>query len=204
MRIGESGEGGGRLAPSFFRRDVRIVARELIGCRLVTLIGGERTGGIVVETEAYLAEEDEASHSYSGLTGRNASMFRSGGHAYVYLIYGMHFCFNVVAGEEGRGEAVLIRAIEPVEGIEAMRRRRRGRGDRELANGPAKLTVALGIDRRHDGLDLTVSSMIRMEEGTVVPDDDIEVTPRIGITRSADLLLRWRWKGVARQVRSTR
>lgn len=158
----------------------------------MTAIGDELTGGVVIETEAYLAEGDEASHSFGGMTRRNESMFRAGGHAYVYFIYGMHYCFNVVTGEAGRGEAVLIRAIDPLEGIETMRQRRRGRRDRDLASGPAKLAVALGIDRRHDGLDLARSSMIWIEGGeTVAADDEIANTSRIGIRRSADLLLRW-------------
>lgn len=202
MRIRESGEGGGRLSRAFFQCEAHIVARELIGSLLITTVGGERTAGIVVETEAYLAEGDEASHSFRGRTERNASMFRTGGHAYVYFIYGMHYCFNVVTGEAGRGEAVLIRAIEPVEGLETMRRRRMR--NRDLANGPAKLAVALGIDRSHDGLNLVTSSTIWIEGGERASDSDIEVTPRVGITRSADLPLRWQLQTDTAHVRSTR
>lgn len=179
------------LARTFYRRDVRIVARELLGCRLVTLIDGERAEGVIIETEAYLSEGDEASHSWRGETARNRSMFLEGGHAYVYRIYGMHSCFNVVAGRKGIGESVLIRAIEPTVGTEIMRQRRGERPDRDLANGPGKLTVALGIGPEHGGLDLMTSTVIWIERGEDL-SDDVEVTPRIGIRRSADLLLRWR------------
>ena len=181
------------LDRSFFMRDARIVARDLLGRILATNINGVQTSGRIIETEAYLGAEDMASHAYRGLSRRNRSMFLAGGCAYVYLIYGMYYCFNVVTGEEGEGAAVLIRAIEPLEGIEAMRERRgrSPRNDNELADGPGKLAIALGIGPELDGVDLTTSSRIRIEQGEPVPDALVMATPRIGISKSVEHP--WRW-----------
>jgi DNA-3-methyladenine glycosylase len=180
-----------KLHPPFYRRDARTVARDLLGRTLVTVVDGVRTSGRIVETEAYLGVDDPASHSHRGPTARNAAMFRHGGHAYVYLIYGMYWCFNVVTGEEGEGEAVLIRAIAPLEGIEAMRERRGATTDRNLANGPGKLVIALGITREMNDADLAVDERVWIEEGEPVPDAHVRTTPRIGITKAAEL--EWRY-----------
>jgi DNA-3-methyladenine glycosylase len=180
------------LPKSFYTRDARVVARDLLGRELVTVVDGERTSGRISETEAYVGD-DPASHSHRGPTQRNASMFRDGGIAYVYFIYGMYYCFNVVTGAEGSGEAVLIRAVVPTSGIEVMRRRR-GRAlkrDADLANGPGKLAMALAIGPEHNGIDLTAGTTIWIEEGIAVNDDSVVTTSRVGITRGLEH--DWRW-----------
>ncbi len=167
-------------------------APRLLGVEVVTRIGGALTRGRIVETEAYLAEDDAASHSASGPTRRNASMFEAAGAGYVYLIYGMHLCFNVVTGAAGRGEAVLIRALEPLEGLDVMRRRRGDRvGDRDLCRGPGRLAQALGIERADDGGALLAGGRIQLIDRSAAPVA-VEVGPRIGITKSAELPLRFR------------
>jgi DNA-3-methyladenine glycosylase len=118
-------------------------------------------------------------------------MFLGGGHAYVYFIYGMYYCFNVVTGPEGSGQAVLIRAIEPLEGVETMLRRRGRESLRGLADGPGKLAIALGIGPDLDGADLVKSPRVWIEEGEPIPHDKVLITPRIGITKAAELP--WRW-----------
>lgn len=142
----------------FYCADADEVAPRLIGCRLLSTIGGELTGGTIVEAEAY-RQHDPASHSYRGLTERNKAMFGPPGHAYVYAIYGMHFCLNVVTAEEGRGEAVLLRAIEPEIGVETMRRRRGVDKLTHLCSGPARLCEALGITRAMDGHPLNAAPL---------------------------------------------
>jgi len=128
-----------RLPRAFYRRDAVTVARSLLGQRLVRVDRGLRRAGIIVETEAYLGRVDKAAHSYRGRTERNASMFAEGGHAYVYFIYGIHFCMNVVAGRHDVPVAVLLRALEPIEGIEAMRAQRpAARRDRDLCSSSAR------------------------------------------------------------------
>ena len=167
-------------------------APRLLGVEVVTHIDGALTRGRIVETEAYLAEDDAASHSASGPTRRNASMFEAAGAGYVYLIYGMHLCFNVVTGAAGQGEAVLIRALEPLEGLDAMRRRRGGRAsDRDLCRGPGRLAQALGIERADDGGVLLAGGRIQLIDRSAAPVA-VEVGPRIGITKSAELPLRFR------------
>lgn len=177
---------------SFFTRDSRRLARDLLGCHLATTVDGQSTVGRIVEVEAY-CQDEPASHCYRGQTERNRAMFLSGGHIYVYFIYGMHYCVNIVAGRAGYGEAVLIRGVVPVEGIDVMRLRRGPNvRDRDLANGPGKLTKALGIRPDHNALDLLdPASPIRLLAGSPVPDHLVERTPRIGITKAVDLP--WRW-----------
>ena len=184
-----------RLLHTFYRRDARVVARDLLGRILVTSREGIRTAGRIVETEAYLGKEDLASHSRHGPTPRNGAMFLEGGHAYIYFIYGVHYCFNVVTGDEGHGEAVLIRAVEPLEGVDAMLLRRgpaAARNHRLIADGPGKLTVALGIKPDLNGVDLVTHPEIWIEPGRPVPDDQVIATPRIGITQGVEHLWRWR------------
>lgn len=180
-----------RLNPAFYLGNALEVGQNLLGRTLVTMIDGERTSGRIIETEAYIGENDLASHSYGGPRGRNLPMFLAGGHAYVYFIYGVHYCFNVVTGPEGHGEAVLIRGIEPLDGIEVMIERRGIRPKRmiDLANGPGKLTVALGIGPTFNGADLNRDDRIWIEPG--VPITERITTERIGISKSAELP--WRW-----------
>ncbi|HVO29157.1 MAG TPA: DNA-3-methyladenine glycosylase [bacterium] len=173
---------GRRLSRAFFARHAPHVARALIGKILVHEARAGLTAGVVVETEAY-DQDDPASHTFRGRTARNAVMFGPPGVAYVYFSYGNHWCLNAVTGREGHGEAVLIRALEPLVGIERMRRRRGPRiSDRDLARGPGRLTEALAIDRRHDG-----ASLLRGELGFFAParraKRRIASGPRIGITK---------------------
>lgn len=154
--------------------------------------GGRVSSGRIVETEAYTAD-DPASHSFAGRTARNEVMFGPPGRLYVYLSYGIHRCANVVTGPDGDGQAVLLRAVEPLLGIESMRRRRAGRPDRDLANGPGKLCAALGIELLDDGADLCgPSGTIRiLDDGTPSPADPI-IGTRIGITKAVDTPWRFR------------
>jgi len=172
---------------AFYNRPAIEVARALLGTVLVH--GG--TAGRIVETEAYLGLQDRAAHSWRGITPRTRVMFGEPGHAYVYLIYGMYECLNVVAEPEGSPGCVLIRALEPLEGIPRMRRRRPGaRGIEDLANGPGKLTLALGIMRRHNGADFT-SGALTIHPPQQQEEIRIGVSPRIGIKHCADWPLRF-------------
>ena len=160
------------------------VAPELIGAELY--VGG--VGGAIVEVEAY-DHEDPAAHGFGNRhTARNASMFLPGGHAYVYRSYGMHWCLNAVCGEEGRASAVLIRALEPLRGLDEMRERRGVERERLLCSGPGRLCQALAITRAHDGLPLDEPPFeVRVRRGEV----ELTVGPRIGITKAADVP--WRY-----------
>lgn len=143
-----------KLGREFYLRDGLTVARELIGKKLVTNLRGEVTSGIIVETEAYMGKIDAASHAYKGKTERTRIFYGAGGFVYVYLIYGRNICTNVVANVENVPEAVLIRALEPLEGVELMKRRRGKKNLRELCSGPGKLSEALGVTKNFYGLDL--------------------------------------------------
>lgn len=174
-----------RLPRAFYERDVVTVARALLGQCLVRIDGGRRLAGLIVETEAYLGRVDRAAHTYAGRrTARNASMWAAGGHAYVYFTYGMHHCLNVVAGRAGDPVAVLLRALAPVDGLDRMYPRRpAARRDLDLCSGPAKLTAALGIDRRMDGADLTSDPALFIERlrRRALPAAAICVRPRVGV-----------------------
>jgi len=194
---------GAILPRRFYARDAVQVARDLLG---KVLAHGE-TAGIIVETEAYLGGDDLAAHSAAGITPRTQVIFGPPGHAYVYLSYGMHECLNIVAEREGEPGCVLIRALEPVEGIEAMRARRPGiRTDRDLTSGPGRLTKALAITRAHNGADVTHGDL-NIRRARHEREFEIEVTPRIGITKCADWPLRFVIRGnkyVSRQVSRSR
>ncbi len=144
-----------RLTRRFFQRPTLIVARELLGARLVRVErSGSRSSGLIVEVEAYIGSDDLGCHARAGRTARNAAMWGPAGHAYVYFTYGMHWCLNVVTEVDGFPAAVLLRALVPVEGRDTMRRRRGPAGDRDMTGGPARLCQALGIARRYNGHDL--------------------------------------------------
>ncbi|MCP4537330.1 MAG: DNA-3-methyladenine glycosylase [Chloroflexi bacterium] len=171
-----------RLNRDFFALDTLTVARELLGQRLVRILNNERLSGRIVEVEAYVGEDDQASHARPGRTKRNAPMYGPPGYAYVYLIYGMHHCFNVVTESEGFPAAVLIRALEPMEGIKKMQDLRGGRPDLPLTSGPARLCQALDIDRHFDGIDLCASdALLFLEADTLIPTDAIATDHRIGV-----------------------
>lgn len=177
------------LPRRFYERDTAEVARDLLGKVLVHNSPEGLVSGMVVETEAYLGEDDPGSHASRGRTARNSVMFGKAGVAYVYFTYGMHYCFNAVAKPPDKAGAVLIRAAEPLEGIDIMRERR-GRSDvTDLASGPAKLTQAFGIDRRHNGLDLTADTLY-FSEGGGLPHS-IGVSGRVGLSRAGELPLRF-------------
>jgi DNA-3-methyladenine glycosylase len=180
------------LPRDFFARDALVVAPALLGKLLVREVDGMRLTGRIVEVEAYLGAEDAASHAYRGRTPRNASMFGPPGHAYVYLIYGIHHCLNVVTGPAGQAQAVLIRAIQPIEGLAAMRMMRGRATMRHLTDGPGKLCQALRIDRSHDGHDLCLGQALWLEDAPT-PNAPILSSPRIGI-RGDELALARAWR----------
>jgi len=169
-----------RLPRACFERDSATVARALLGQRVVRVLDGQRVGGLICETEAYGGADDQASHAYRR-TPRSAIMYGPPGRAYVYFIYGMHFCLNVVTESDGRPSAVLIRAILPDEGVAIMQGRRGCVSERSLTDGPGKLCHALGITRAQNGIDLTASTELFVEAGVLVTDDQVEITPRIGV-----------------------
>ena len=181
---------GKRLTRAFYRRDPREVAPELLNKVLVSADGRRAR---IVETEAYCGDVDAAAHTYRGKTARNAVMFGPPGHMYVYFTYGMHYCCNTVCGEDGVGVGVLLRAAEPIAGLDLMRAARpAAKRDRDLCSGPGRLCQAFGIDRRLDGADLVtaVEGMTIVDDGVPPPVDPI-VGPRIGIRHAADAP--WRW-----------
>ena len=186
----------GRALPiSFYDRPTEQVARDLLGAVLECTTPLGTASGRIVETEAYLGPDDPACHAVAGLTERTRNLHCPPGIAYVYFIYGVHWCFNAVTREEGHGSAVLVRAVEPLAGVDLMRERRGNvRRDADLTNGPGKLCQALGIDGAMDGTRLT-QPPLRILAAPPVEGSDVEITPRIGITRAADLPLRWLVRG---------
>lgn len=167
------------LGREFFARSVHDVAPELVGCTL--LVDG--VGGRIVEVEAYDGE-DPASHGFRGPSTRNRAMFGPPGHAYVYRSYGIHWCLNFVCDEEGRAEAVLVRALEPTAGVDRMRARRRVDDERLLCSGPGRLCQALGVTGDHDGLPLDLSPFSILPGAA--PDSEVVRGPRVGITRATE------------------
>lgn len=177
---------GRPLSRSFFARPSPEVAPDLIGRVLLrTLASGQRLAVRIVETEAY-QEDDPASHSYRGPTARTDVMFGRPGRLYVYFTYGMHFCMNVVTGRDGEGSAVLLRAAEPLVGLEEMRARRRGAEPRLLCSGPGRLCQALGVDRTDNGADLVRGPGLRLLAGSPVGEGRIQVTTRVGIRHAVE------------------
>ncbi len=169
-----------RLTRPFFARSTLVVARELLGRRLVRMESrGGRLSGLIVEAEAYVGSEDLGCHAKVGHTARNASMWGPPGHAYVYFTYGMHWMLNVVTEKEGFPAAVLVRGLLPLEGLETMQRRRSGK---PLTDGPAKLCQALGIDRSLDGHDLCApDASLFIERGQKIRERFVTITPRVGL-----------------------
>jgi DNA-3-methyladenine glycosylase len=186
----------GRVLPrAFYERETEIVAREMLGAVLECETGDGIASGIIVETEAYLGEHDLACHAVAGRTARTEALYGPPGTSYVYFIYGMYWCFNAVTRTEGLPSAVLVRAVEPLKGTALMHKRRpRIRNAVDLTNGPGKLCAALGIVGSMSGKSLQRKPVV-IREGETVPDERVELTTRIGITRSADWPLRWIVKG---------
>jgi DNA-3-methyladenine glycosylase len=183
------------LPVAFFRRPAETVAADLLGMVMVSSVGGEITEGRIVETEAYLGYDDPASHGYLHRRNtRNAALFGPPGSWYVYLSYGMHWCANLVCQRAGLASAVLIRALEPVAGLEIMRCRRGDVSDRELCSGPGRLCQALAMNRDLDGAQMRRSLVIVRPPGRM-EESRIAITPRIGITKAADWPLRFHLAG---------
>jgi DNA-3-methyladenine glycosylase len=198
--------GAGRLARAFYASGSISLAQRLIGQRFVRVLDdGTRLAGIIVETEAYLGVKDRAAHSFGGRrTDRNEVMYGQAGTAYVYFTYGMHFCMNVVCGKVGEPVAVLLRALEPVEGINVMRANRERRArltklkDRDLCSGPGRLCEAMGIRRRLNGVDLVTNPELFIEPGKRYGPRALVRTTRIGIASAQEWVhrpLRWYLKG---------
>jgi DNA-3-methyladenine glycosylase len=193
-RIAASGRRSFSRAPlpvSFYEQETEQVARDLLGAILESSTPEGVASGRIVETEAYVGEHDLACHAAAGRTQRTAPLYGPPGRAYVYFIYGVHWCFNAVTRAVDFPSAVLVRALEPLDGIELMRERRpAAKRDIDLTNGPGKLCQALGIGKEHNTLSLQ-RPPIRILKGAPVADTDVGITPRIGITQCADWPLRW-------------
>jgi DNA-3-methyladenine glycosylase len=182
---------GSPLPSRFYDRATELVARDLLGAVLECTTADGVTQGRIVETEAYLGPDDPACHAVAGLTPRTEHLFGPPGMAYVYFIYGMYWCFNAVTRERGHGAAVLVRAVHPLSGVELMRQRRpKVKKDRDLTNGPGKLCLAMGIVGSMNGRSLRDGPIV-IREGEPVDDDEVVVTPRVGITQAADWPLRY-------------
>ncbi len=179
------------LPREFYSKDTVTVAKNLLGKRIVRKIGRNEVSGIITETEAYRHKDDPASHAFRKITERNKAMFGDVGMAYVYFTYGMYYCFNVVARHPKiKAGAVLIRAIEPEKGVKIMQKNRKITNLKNLTNGPAKLTQALEITKKHYGVDLTTHSKLFITEG--IKSKKISASSRIGIREATDKL--WNFK----------
>ncbi len=176
------------MFPDFLDQPADVVAKRLLGCELVREIDEELVRVRIVETESY-DQEDQASHTFNGETKRNSVMFGPSGHLYVYFTYGMHYCCNVVTGKPGFGSAVLIRAVEPLEGMSIIESRRNRTGQ-EATNGPAKLCQAFGIDKRLNGHDLRAMPL-QLIQLPQIDDQHIVTSTRIGISKGKEDLKRW-------------
>lgn len=179
------------LPREFYAKDTVSVAKKLLGKKITRKLGRHELVGIITETEAYRHKDDPASHAFNKITDRNKVMFGKVGIAYVYFTYGMYFCFNVVAKSPSvDAGAVLIRSIVPEKGIDIMKKNRPNKDERQLTNGPAKLTQALQINRKHYGMDITKNSEICITDG--IEPKKIFPSPRIGIKKAANKL--WNFK----------
>ncbi len=169
-----------RLGREFFRRPAPVVARDLLGKRLVRVLQGERLGGAIVECEAYQGSADRASHAFRGKTRRNEVMFGEAGHAYVYFTYGNHWMLNLTVEPSGVPAAVLLRAVQPLEGVETMRKRRGVEREVDIASGPGKLAKALGVTGSLNGEDVVRSSELFVEDGR--GPSEVGRSTRVGIS----------------------
>jgi len=185
------------LTRSFYERNTLTVAQDLLGKTLVRRLAGLKLTGRIVETEAYLGAEDPASHAYRGMTKRNAVMFGVAGVVYVYIAFGLNYCLNVTTERVGKAGAVLIRAIEPVDGIDLMiENRPNSRGNLiSLTSGPGKLCQAMKITTELNGVDLVSDGELSIRASNADPRVKIEATPRIGISRASRRLWRYHIKG---------
>jgi DNA-3-methyladenine glycosylase len=185
------------LPAEFYAQSALVVARQLLGARLVRqLPDGTRLSGRIVETEAYTGVDDMASHGRAKRTPRNLPMWGAPGRAYVYLTYGMHWMLNAVAEAEGHPAAVLIRAIEPLEGLEFIQAQRRNLPLFEQTNGPARLTQALAVDKSFNTVDLTTTAgNLWIERGVTISDECVRTGPRIGLGKTPEpwFSIQWRW-----------
>lgn len=179
-----------KLDRPFFQQPTVALARRLLGCRLVHDLGSNIVAGIIVETEAYLCKDDPACHASKGETKRNRTMFGPPGYLYVYSIHN-RYCMNIVSEKSGYGAAVLIRAVEPIQGVEFMSTLRPVSKPRDLTNGPGKLCQAFGIDIGLDGEDLVRSQRVWLESNVEIADFEIRASPRIGISQAKDLPYRY-------------
>lgn len=185
-----------KLTNDFYLRNVTSVAKDLLGKIIVLVHNNKTLTAKIVEVEAYQGENDKASHSYGGISERNKVMFDAGGKLYVYLIYGIYFCANVVTGKAGHGDAVLIRAVEPIDGVDLMfdnretKTRKNDISIRQLTNGPAKFCEAFDIGKEHNGLSLN-GNKIFLLNNKPIDDSNIITTTRIGISKSKKL--KWRY-----------
>jgi DNA-3-methyladenine glycosylase len=171
------------LPLDFYNRPVLNVARDLLGMRLVHILEKTRTAGIIIETEAYDGENDLACHAHVGKTRRNETMFGPPGHAYVYFTYGMHWLLNCVTGMEGYPAAVLIRSVFPTENLEAIGLRRYPAKEKDWCNGPAKLTLAFGIGKQNNGMNICdKNSPIFIEQAESIPENFVRTSARVGIS----------------------
>jgi DNA-3-methyladenine glycosylase len=187
------------LSKDFYLRPVQIVARDLLGKKLIHLVNNQRVGGIIIEAEAYDGEADLACHAHVGKTERNKIMYSQGGHAYVYFTYGMHWMLNCVTGDEGYPSAVLIRAINPTDGIDFIGSNRPNVKEKEWCNGPAKLTKSLEITGKLNGCNLCdPNSGISIEECEIFLDQNVRVTPRVGLGSTPEPWLSKPWRFVTK------
>ena len=183
------------LSRSFFSRPTIVVARKLLGCELIREFRGIRLSGIITETEAYIGENDLACHARAGRTNRTQFLYGSPGHTYVYFTYGMHWMLNLVTERENFPAAVLIRSITPTEGIESMKRFRSGKPLTQLTNGPAKLTQAMNITKKQNGIDCcNVNSIIKVKRGSKINNSQILKNTRIGIGQTPEPWVSKPWR----------
>lgn len=189
------------LPLDFYLRPTLTVARELLGCRLVRILNGVRLAGIITETEAYIGESDLACHARAGKTKRTAPMYGRAGKAYIYFTYGMHWCFNAVTEAEGFPAAVLIRAVETVEGADVVAIRRAKAKRAAWTNGPAKLTAAFNIHSQHNEIDLTTPEAgLWIEAGTPILDECVTIGPRVGLYSVPEPWKSMPWRFVGRYL----